>query len=49
MDARGIDRFGTASFFASIDEGKYFTPADLAGLSTAQLEDMVNGRPNGSR
>jgi hypothetical protein len=41
MDARGIDRFGTASFFASIDEGKYFTPADIAGLTTAQLEDMV--------
>ena len=41
MDAREISRFGTASFFASIDEGKYFTPADIAGLTTAQLEDMV--------
>ena len=41
MDARDVSRFGTASFFASIDEGSYFTPADLAGLTVAQLEDMV--------
>lgn len=41
MDAREVQRFGTASFFASIDAGRYFTPADVAGLSTAQLEDMV--------
>jgi hypothetical protein len=41
MDGREVSRFGTASFFASIDEGKYFTPSDLAGLTVAQLEDMV--------
>lgn len=41
MDAREVGRFGTGSFFASIEPGKYFTPADLTGLTAEQLEDMV--------
>jgi hypothetical protein len=41
MDAREVSRFGMGSFFASLEPGKYFTPSDLAGLTTAQLEDMV--------
>lgn len=41
MDAREVSRFGMGSFFASLDPGNVFTPADLSGLTTAQLEDMV--------
>ena len=41
MDAREVSRFGMGSFFASLEPGKYFTPSDLAGLTAAQLEDMV--------
>lgn len=41
MDAREVSQFGTASFFASIDEGKYFTPGDLRGLTVEKLADMV--------
>lgn len=41
MDAREVSRFGSGSFFASLEEGQYFTPADVAGLTVQQLEDMV--------
>jgi hypothetical protein len=41
MDAREVSRFGSASFFASLDPGNVFTPGDLAGLTVEQLEDMV--------
>ncbi len=41
MDAREVTRFGTGSFFASLDASNVFTPADLGGLTVAQLEDMV--------
>jgi hypothetical protein len=41
MDAREVTRFGSGSFFASLDPGNVFTPGDLAGLTVEQLEDMV--------
>jgi hypothetical protein len=41
MDAREGTRFGSGSFFASLDPSNVFTPADLAGLTVEQLEDMV--------
>ncbi len=41
MDAREVSRFGTGSFFASLDASNVFTPADLAGLTTEQLADMM--------
>ena len=41
MDAREVARFGSGSFFASLDPGNVFTPADLSGLTAAQLDDMV--------
>lgn len=41
MDAREVTRFGTGSFFASIEPSNVFTPADLSGLTVEQLEDMV--------
>lgn len=41
MDAREVTRFGSGSFFASLDPANVFTPADLAGLTVEQLEDMV--------
>jgi hypothetical protein len=41
MDAREVSRFGSGSFFASLDADNVFTPRDLAGLTTEQLSDMV--------
>ncbi|MGV3490794.1 MAG: hypothetical protein ACO1OG_05660 [Devosia sp.] len=41
MDAREVRRFGTASFFASLDAGNVFTPGELGALSKAQLSEMV--------
>jgi hypothetical protein len=41
MDAREVSRFGTGSFFASLDPANVFTPSDLAGLTTERLADMV--------
>ena len=41
MDAREVTRFGSGSFFASLDASNVFTPGDLSGLTVAQLEDMV--------
>lgn len=41
VDAREITRFGSASYFASLEPGNVFTPGDLAGLSVEQLADMV--------
>jgi hypothetical protein len=41
MDARGVTRFGSGSFFASLDPGNVFTPGDLAGLTVEQLAEMV--------
>jgi hypothetical protein len=41
MDAREVSRFGTGSFFASLEPSNVFTPSDLGGLTAAQLEDMV--------
>lgn len=41
MDAREVTRFGSGSFFASLDPSNVFTPADLAGLTVEQLTDMV--------
>jgi hypothetical protein len=41
LDARELSRFGSGSFFASIEPGKYFTPSELSGLTVEQLEDMV--------
>lgn len=41
MDAREVTRFGSGSFFASLDPGNVFTPIDLAGLTVEQLTDMV--------
>lgn len=41
VDACEVTRFGTASFFASLDAGNVFTPHDLSALTEAQLADMV--------
>lgn len=41
MDAREVTRFGSGSFFASLDPGNVFTPGDLSGLTVEQLTEMV--------
>jgi hypothetical protein len=41
MDAREGSRFGSGSFFASLEPDNVFMPADLAGLTAEQLADMV--------
>lgn len=41
MDARDVTRFGSGSFFASLDPGNVFTPSELSALTTEQLAEMV--------
>jgi hypothetical protein len=41
MDAREVTRFGSGSFFASLEPGNVFTPGDLSGLTVEQLTEMV--------
>lgn len=41
MDAREVTKFGSPSYFASLDPDNVFTPGDLAGLTVEQLADMV--------
>lgn len=42
MDAREVTRFGSGSFFASLEPANVFTPADLGGLTVERLTDMVD-------
>jgi hypothetical protein len=41
MDAREVNRFGSGSFFASLEPTNVFTPSDLTSLTVEQLTEMV--------
>jgi hypothetical protein len=41
MDAREVTRFGSGSFFASLEPSNVFTPGELSGLTVEQLTEMV--------